>query len=329
MINPDALYELLFEAGLEPEYVEEDTQIAIPDPFCEDDKRRLYISSDTGAWICFHGSCGDAQGNLLRLLHTRLAYEGGDALDKLHELTGRRDEDPFAGTVSSHKWNEPVFQGLEMPPEVMDVDEETPPLFLKYLKRREVDLKLAKEKKIGYATTGRYAYRVVIPVMNGGMLYTFVARTVFKRCPSCLELVNDCTCEYTMSKVLTPTGGKPRLTLYNYDDVSASYSPRVVVMEGPFDVLRKPDEAVGILGSSISSGQIGLLSKLVRGTPRDLIVCLDGDDAGRVGARKVADALVSAMIKCYVVEMPEGKDPGSMPKEDLEALIRTAKRHML
>lgn len=327
-LNADALYSWLSAEGHDPEFLEDDTEIAICCPTCNDDKPRLYVGADSGAWICFH--CG-AQGNLVGLLKGLL----GD-FDEAFELRRKwtRDEapDPFEHVGAARSTPKPAVS-IELPDEFRPLEATSPAHFVKYLQKRGVPLELAQARGVGYCLEGYYRYRIILPVVNDEYLYTFVARTILVRCPSCGGRIATstpaaaCMCERPIPKVLTPQGGTPRQALYNLDAVRHAGGQRVVVVEGVFDALRLPDEAVALLGSSPSPTQISLLAGVARG--RDVIVCLDGDSAGRGGAAKVADGLASAMVRVRVAHLAEGQDPGSLSRLDLQGVLTAATRHVL
>lgn len=133
-----------------------------------------------------------------------------------------------------------------------------------------------------------------------------------------------------MVKVLTPSakyGARPSHSLYNLESVRAGAGSKVIVVEGVFDALRRPAEAVALLGSRASDLQLNLLAGLARG--RDVVIALDGDEAGYRGALQVADGLVSWAVLPKIALLPEGEDPGHMDAEAFEACIQDAKEYVV
>lgn len=331
MIKTSALFDVLDQAGFEPELVEEDTEITIICPLCADDLPRLYVSADTGAWTCFH--CHE-QGGLHRLLMAVCEMDASTAYETSRTL---RTNDPTDYDDYFELSEDKAVVGsrqpavLTLPLQFHLIDTQTPAVILKYLERRHVSPQLAAARGIGYAITGRYAWRVIVPVKSDATLYTFVARTVLTQCPNCMEVLDDCTCRPRhFPKVLTPTtkdGANPRATLFNFDAVRSSRSTSVVVVEGVFDALRLPSEAVALLGSSASATQVSLISGLVRG--RECILALDGDEAGYKGALKVAEALTAELVPLRVAVLPEGADPGSMDIDELHRCLTNAQAFVL
>lgn len=329
VIKSDELFDRLFEAGLQPELVEDDTEITLCCPICDDDRPRLYVSVDSGAWLCFH--CGE-EGGLHRLFTAILGERASDAYDAVSRLRGRAEEEIDYFEPSSVK-REPATPAaiLRLPPQFRPISKDSPVVFLNYLAKRHVSPELAASRGVGYAVTGRYAWRVILPVQSDGTLFTYIARTVQTQCPNCSERLDDCTCRpYKFPKVLTPQsreGAHPSLTLYNYDAVRGAKPANPVVVEGAFDALRLPARAVALMTSHASATQIALLAALARGG--DLTLCLDGDDAGYIGALKIAEALTSEMVRVKVALLPEGEDPCSVRLEILHKALDSARPFVL
>jgi DNA primase len=326
MINIERLLTLLASEGFDPSLVEEDTEAIICCPICDDDRARLYISTENGAWNCFH--CHE-DGGLHRFLMVVLDKAGPEAFELTRELTVDESADDYLD-YQPRQEKKVETAVLNLPAQFRRI-EEAPPAFVKYLENRGVSAALASARGIGFASTGRYAGRVIVPVSMDGQLYTYIARTTLKHCPNCTEKLDDCTCRPTkFPKVLTPRsadGARPSHAIYNFDAVAASSAARIVVVEGVFDALRLPSEAVAIMGSSASPIQRTLIGGLARG--RECILALDADEAGFKGAVKLAEALTSDMIKVRVAVLPDGSDPGQLTQEELRECLRQAKRYVL
>lgn len=323
MLKYEALYDWLFEGGYTPELVEDDSEITICCTLCSDDRPRLYISCDSGAWTDFH--CGES-GGLHRLLTAVCGLDVTDAIDLARSW---RDADAIETDYLAPREEkaQPAAVDVVLPAQMLPIDRRTPEQFAKYLERRHVSLELAAARGVGYCEAGRYARRIIVPVETDGHLYTFVARTILSQCPNCAERLDKCVCSRPFPKVLTPKGGHPRLTVYNFDAVRRGGSPSLVVVEGVFDALRLPNEAVALLGSTASHTQIALLAGLARG--RRCILALDGDMAGYRGALKLADALTAELVQVSVALLPSGSDPGSLRAEEFETCLTNAQPYIL
>lgn len=314
MLKSNALYDWLFKAGWNPELVEEDTEIILTCPLCGDTRPRLYISTDSGAWHDFH--CGE-EGGLHRLMTAVCGERASDAHDLVTQFRTAEDDVDYFQKADLPR--EDKVATLALPPSYNPIGPETPEIFLAYLRKRHVSPELAAARGLGYAISGRYGWRIIVPVQNDGHLYTFIGRTVQTQCPHCTEKLDDCICQpFKFPKVLTPTqkhGSRPRLTLYNYDAVRRAHPASPVVVEGVFDALRLPNKAVALMGSSASATQIALLAALARGG--SITLCLDADSAGYHGMLKIAEALSAELVTVKIALLPEGEDPSSVDDQTL------------
>ena len=109
--------------------------------------------------------------------------------------------------------------------------------------------------------------------------------------------------------------------LFNWHRAVPHLARGVVVVEGPFDAMRvwqagwRP--VVALLGTDLSSAQQALLA-----TAPSVVVMLDGDDAGRQGARRLVSALAPRPVR--VVRLPEGRDPADLDDEALRPLLTSS-----
>jgi len=110
--------------------------------------------------------------------------------------------------------------------------------------------------------------------------------------------------------------------LYNYDNVCMK--DEIVVCEGIFDVMAFHEinvPAVCVFGSHISDGQMKLLLQ----TGADITFAFDNDTAGIAAKRKAVKALINKSV-IRQLELPQGEDPESIPREDLKSIFDNRKR---
>ncbi len=92
----------------------------------------------------------------------------------------------------------------------------------------------------------------------------------------------------------------------------------MVLVEGPFDAMRLWQvglrSVVALLGTGLSPAQRALVLSASK-----CVVMLDGDDAGRDGARRLASALTPHPTQ--VVGLPNGRDPADLNEEELRHLV--------
>lgn len=102
---------------------------------------------------------------------------------------------------------------------------------------------------------------------------------------------------------------KKREMLYGFH-LSAQWSQKVLILvEGTLDViaLRQAGfcNAVAPLGTALTEEQMAILAQHTK----DLIVCFDGDDAGKTATRKAMALAANAGLKVRAVTLPKGSDP--------------------
>lgn len=112
-----------------------------------------------------------------------------------------------------------------------------------------------------------------------------------------------------------PAGLPKRSLLYNLHRIAPLAGRAVVVVEGPWDVLRLAQlgvPAVALLGTHLSDEQARLLEGVGR-----VVVMLDGDVAGRAASRDVAWRLRTV----HRVDLPDGSDPGDLEDRALRRVL--------
>lgn len=101
----------------------------------------------------------------------------------------------------------------------------------------------------------------------------------------------------------------------------ASAAGRVVLCEGPFDVLavdRLGLPAVATVSAALTEAQAELLVSL----GCRVTIALDGDDAGRSGAERAAETLRGRGVeRVDIATMPAGEDPGSIDPTELASRL--------
>jgi DNA primase len=115
-----------------------------------------------------------------------------------------------------------------------------------------------------------------------------------------------------------PAGFRKELELFNIHRVKDC--KHLVVVEGFFAAIRLFGQrvpAVALMGTSISVQQLELLANA---TARHITVMLDGDEAGREAAEKVAGAIANVAWS-RIVHLPDGVQPDTIDRAQLERLL--------
>jgi DNA primase len=94
----------------------------------------------------------------------------------------------------------------------------------------------------------------------------------------------------------------------------------VVLVEGFFDCMNVTQAGfpcVALMGASMSKAQ----EKLIGEYFGHVVVMLDGDEAGREAAPKIADRLQRAVYQVQLVDLPDGVQPDNIADDELHRML--------
>jgi hypothetical protein len=273
-------------------------------PFCEDHSNHLGINLTGKGFNCW--LCG-SRGSAMKLVQTLEDCSKRQALG----IMARFQEDglysgeplpPKHETASIH-----ASGSRSILPKTATT--EFPGQHWQYLISRGYNpsLIVEKYKLMACHTSGKYRFRIIIPIIMNGQIVSFVARDVtgkaekkYLYCPN--------------SESIIPR----RETLYNIDNVK---SKTAVIVEGPADVWRIGDGAIATLGTSVSDGQIELL--ISKGLQKAFVLfdreASQGEDSPAV---KLAKALSGLIRQVEILELIDEGDPGEMGNETTSQVRR-------
>jgi DNA primase len=261
-------------------------------------KQKMYVNKLTKLWICHR--CAE-KGDLVDLVERVMGFDTWKAIEYIGQSKGRSGLLKL-GTEESIPDKQveidypPGFEKLGFP------TTEESRRYWDYLKTRGVLASTTLEHGIGYCPRGKYRNRVVIPVFWFDKLVSRVARS----------LRDD-----VEKTKLTPRGNQQSSYLLNLDRLWGQ--EHLVLVEGPFDMLKITDLAVASFGKRISREQVNLLS---RSRVRQVTLAYDSD---AVADTWNAARTLSERFHVQIAELPEGEDPGSLPDIVTRQLIRDAK----
>ena len=104
---------------------------------------------------------------------------------------------------------------------------------------------------------------------------------------------------------------KKGLTIYNYQRAleEVRKSKQVVVMEGFMDVIRASsigiNNAIALMGTAMTDDQLDIIKRM----STNILLCLDGDSAGRKAALGIGEHFQKKGIEVKVVTIPGDLDP--------------------
>ena len=152
---------------------------------------------------------------------------------------------------------------------------------------------------IGYATTGDFGGRVIIPSYSeSNQLNFFVARTY----------------DGNYFKYKNPETSKDVIFFENL----INWDQPIILCEGVFDAMSIRRNAVPILGKSISTS---LYKKIITSKTQDIYVALDTD--ARDKAIEIAEKFLNQGKRVFLIKLP-GKDPSDMGFKAFTELIQSA-----
>ena len=260
-------------------------------------KKKLSIRLDNGmhhCWIC--GLKGKT------LLYTIKKFFP----TRLEEYGRIFDEEDYQNHINDQEEQDLV---LELPegfvplalahgsrdPDIRDVVE--------YLCSRGLGLDDFWHWRLGTCTTGRFSRRVIMPSFDQfGALNYFTARSID----------SDGAKKYINSKV------KRKDVIFN--EINIRWDEPVVLVEGPFDLVKCGWNSIAMLGSFLDESYI-LFRKIVT-YGSDVVLVLDQDASSKM--TKIAHALSSYGINVKCVNLDKFNDVGEMSKLEFQQILATA-----
>jgi DNA primase len=105
------------------------------------------------------------------------------------------------------------------------------------------------------------------------------------------------------------------------DDIRKKKS--AVLCEGYFDAIGMHQagvrNAVALCSTALTPGHLALLGRL---EAKELVLLLDGDEAGRKAVERLAGPLLAGGVNCRVAVLPEGEDPDTFARKTGDAAVQ-------
>ena len=263
-------------------------------PFCNHRKPKLEINMATNeqgqnpweCWVC------QTRGRTIRSLLKQLKTPRDQAIEILKYVP---------------KGSEIEYKGLS----IIELPKEYQPLHTasstsivadivkNYLYERGLTDNDFVKYSIGYATSGEYGGRVIIPSYSASnQLNYYVARSY----------------DGNYFKYKNPEASKDIIFFENL----INWNAPIILCEGVFDAIAIRRNAIPILGKSISTS---LYKKILTAPLKDIYIALDTDAQDR--ALEIAEKFLNLGKKVYLVELPD-KDPSQMGFVAFTKLIQQA-----
>lgn len=174
---------------------------------------------------------------------------------------------------------------------------------MNYLKTRGIGIREMWRWKIGYSRHEKWVNRVIIPSYDrDGNLNFFTGRIVTNQNFRKYE-----NCDTKRTEVI-------------FDEMNVDWKKELVLVEGPFDLMKCRMNATCILGSSISEDSILHDKILYHGTP--IILMLDSDMKDKMIFLAKRFISYGIQVKCIFLDE---KDPGQMLPSAVLDSVKKAK----
>jgi DNA primase len=183
-----------------------------------------------------------------------------------------------------------------------------------YLDQRGIDRRAATLFEIGYvADRGFLRGRIVFPIHDQqGNLVAYAGRSLDNSEP----------------RYLFPPGFHKSWVVYNLHralGAAPMQAGRGIVVEGFFDCLKVHQagyaNVVALMGASLSEVQAQLLKEHFR----DLVLMLDGDEAGQRASRVIVTRLRETLT-LHIAQVPEGRQPDQLSPTEIQRILGRAAR---
>lgn len=271
-------------------------------PFCSHHKKKLSVNIAKNACKCW--ICNWSTPNLTRIVKRLGSYTQICEWNELCGIVEIAEYDRIF-QLSTEEESE-VEQILSLPEEFQSLCTKNNSLTSlkarRYLKERGVSKEDIYKWKIGYAISGEYENRVIVPSFNeDGKVNFYVGRRFDGG---------------EWSKYKNPDVSKDIV----FNELYVDYDSDVIIVEGVFDAI-KAGNAIPILGSTLKDNS-KLFKQLIRKDPA-IYIALDPD--AEFKAEKLIKDLLTYDAEVYKIPVPVGTDVGNMSHQDFLDCKKEAK----
>lgn len=277
------------------------TNIAVECPSCgKTGKRKLSIHVETGrchCWVC--GLRSRRVSSVLRKHFSReiadefrVKFEGGES-----ELIADDDEDKADPPITLPGGFRQIFsRSITSDPNARAA--------ARYLLRRGLSVDDIVRHRLGISEESRR--RVIIPSFDSaGKLNYFTGRSIDPDVG--LRYAN---CRAKKSDIV-------------FNEINIDWSRELVIVEGPFDLFKCPDNSTCLLGSTLNERHALFKSIATNRTP--VVLALDPDMRSKT--QRTAELLHSYDCEVRILDVPHGlKDVGEMTHRHVQLCLRSARR---
>jgi DNA primase len=268
-------------------------------PKCKHHKKKLSVNLEKDAfkcWVC------DWHGKSLRRIILRFGdYKQQKEWNELSGIVEITDyEKIFSSALNSEKEEE-----IALPNEFISLCNKDVSLnsleARRYLKERGVSKEDILFWKMGYAVSGDYEGRIIIPSFNTeGKLNYFIARRYDNK---------------NWMRYKNPKYNKDII----FNELMIDWNSDITIVEGVFDAI-KAKNAIPLLGSTLRE-ESKLFNQIIK---HDSAVYIALDPDAEKKADKLIKSLLSYDAEIYKINIPTGRDVGDMSHEEFLERKKTA-----
>jgi len=289
-----------------------------------DNKTAFSLDIQTGAWACFTEGCHHGYSDIIGLVELVRRCNFIEAIKYIAALSGINLDNSTSDDVAGALYRKDVRDFVNRTNKVhsgtdlgtiINIEEQIHGWVTcrsDYFTRRGYTPSILDYFEIGSSYDARRTPREIIPIrdMNGRVVALDGRRTDSDENPRYL---------------INPPGFAKGGVLYHYHkakDYIAVFQGKIFVVEG-YKACWSMVQAgylntVACMGAGFHGQQAGVL--LQNMSLQKVIVVLDGDIAGRNGARRTKSEL-NHLCEISMVDMPEGEDPSTLPPNVLHSLL--------
>ena len=183
----------------------------------------------------------------------------------------------------------------------------------KYLLSRGFDIKKLQEKFgiRGGGIAGDWSYRIIIPIFFNGKLVSWTGRSILSR-----EFISENEIPRYKNLAIEKSVINPKDIFFNLDN---SRKDSVILVEGPFDVLKMGNDCICSLGTSVTEAQKLLLSTRYK----KVFISFDNEPSAQEKAHKLGMDLCSLGMDIEIVNICEDfnkNDPGELNEDEVKII---------
>jgi len=256
-------------------------------PKCGDEKKKKKLSICLETLMCHCWVCGMKGKTPYKVIRDYISHDLAKKFLENFNIDSKQESHDDKEILSFPS----QFKLLAAIDNVYDPDDRD---CIMYLKSRGVSKEKMWHYKIGKFEGYKWSRRIVFPSFDADQNLTFyVSRSID----------DDAFIKYQNCKA-----DKTKMV---FDEIRLDYKKEIVIVEGVFDLVKCPENATCILGSSLRPEHL-LFQKIVKNqTP--VILALDSDMIDK--SFSIAHSLDSYGIQVKILDLGNYKDVGSMPVE--------------